>query len=168
MMNRNLWLVLVSVAVLLGVNAGCGSPQMESPDSLEVVFLPLAGAQNVALDVEPKVYFSGDVDASSEHTTSVVLESTALNLNSDTEKYECESTWLSVDGQPQVDESNSRAVVFSPSANFSEQTCYRLTCTTDVQGTALGPLEALPCNPEEQSSCRKNVGAEEIFWTAIP
>ena len=80
----------------------------------------------------------------------------------------CEDAWSSVGGQAGVDGSNPQLVVFTPDASLQEATCYRLTCTTAVRGTELGPLRAVPCNQEEKDSCRHDVGAEEIFRTNIP
>jgi hypothetical protein len=157
--------VLLSLAALLVAGAGCGSPEVASPDSLEVVFLPLSGARDVPLDADAKVYFNGNVDSSTVTGTSVFLESATLNWNATDNKGTCEGAWSAVAGQPAVD---GAMVTLTPDADLSETTCYRLTCTTTLRGTELGPLRALPCNPDETDSCRRDVGAEQIFWTIIP
>jgi hypothetical protein len=164
-MNRNLFPVFLGLAALLLAGAGCGSPEVPAPDSLEVVFLPLAGARDVALDATPKVYFNGDVDGASVTGTSVYLESATLNWNQAEGRGACEGAWSSVPGQPGVE---GPVVTLTPDADLSDTTCYRLTCTTSVQGSELGPLRALPCNPDEKDTCRRDVGSEQIFWTIIP
>jgi hypothetical protein len=163
-MYRNILSVLVGVAALF-LGAGCGSPEVPAPDSLEWVFLPLAGAREVPLDATPKVYFNGEVDGASVTADSVYLESATLNWNQAEGTGTCEGAWSSVAGQASAEGS---VVTFSPDEVLLESTCYRFTCTTSIQGSELGPLRALPCNPEEKDSCRRDVGAEQVFWTLIP
>ena len=151
--------------LLIMAVAGCGSPEVSSPDSLEVVFLPLAGARDVSLDSSAKVYFNGDVDGSSVTAASVFLESATLNWNATENKGTCEGAWTSITGSVAAD---GAMVTLTPDADLVDTTCYRLTCTTALRGTELGPLRALPCNPEEKDTCRRDVGAEQIFWTIIP
>lgn len=157
--------VLLSVAALFLAGAGCGSPEVASPASLEVVFLPLAGARDVPVDTDAKVYFNGDVDGASVTSASVFLESATLNWNAGENKGTCEGAWSSVTGQVAAD---GAIVTLTPDDDLSEETCYRLTCTTILRGTELGPLRALPCNPDEKDTCRRDVGAEQVFWTVIP
>ena len=157
--------VLLSLAVLVAAGAGCGSPEVPAPDSLEVVFLPLSGARDVSLDTDVKVYFNGTVDGSSVTNASVFLESATLNWNAEENKGTCEGAWSSVAGEAAAD---GVLVTLAPDADLAETTCYRLICTTAVKGTELGPLRALPCNPEEKDTCRHDVGAEQVFWTVIP
>jgi hypothetical protein len=164
-MDRNILPILLSVAVLFLAGAGCGSPEISAPNSLDWVFRPLAGAQNVALGVTPKVYFNGEVDSVSVTADSVYLESATLNLNQAGGGEACADTWSFVAGQASVEGS---VVTFIPDADLSHTTCYRLTCTTAVAGSELGPLQANHCNPEEKDSCRPDVGVEQIFWTIIP
>lgn len=159
-MNRILLLVVMCVTM-----AACGSPEVPAPDSLQVVFLPLAGARDVTLDVTPKVYFNGDVDSASVTAATVYLESATLNWNQAEGQGTCEGAWSSVAGQASMEGS---VVTLTPDADLFDTTCYRLTCTTTVSGSELGPLRALPCNPDVKDSCRRNVGAEQIFWTIIP
>ena len=160
-MNRNLLPVLLSVAALFMAGAGCGSPEVPAPDSLEVVHRSLAGAVNVPLGATPKVYFNGDVDSASVTAASVYLESGNLAGGEGT----CESPWSAAAGQATVE---GAMVTLTPDAVLQDTSCYRLTCTTALRGTDLGPLRALPCNPDEQDSCRRDVGAEQTFWTLIP
>jgi len=157
--------ILLSVAAMVLAGAGCGSPEVAAPDSLEVVFLPLAGARDVRVDTNVKVYFNGDVDGSSVTSASVFLESATLNWNAGENKGTCEGAWSNVTGQQTAE---GAIVTFTPGSDLSDTTCYRLTCTTAVRGTELGPLRALPCNPDEKDTCRRDVGAEQIFWTVIP
>jgi len=157
--------ILLSMGALLLAGAGCGSPEVAAPDSLEVVFLPLAGARDVPVDTDVKVYFNGDVDGSSVTSSSVFLESATLNWNASENKGTCEGAWSSVAGQGSVE---GAVVTLAPDADLSEASCYRLTCTTSVRGTELGPLRALSCNPEDKDACRRDVGAEQVFWTVIP
>ncbi len=163
-MYRNILPVVLGAAMLLMLGAGCGSPEVSATDSLEVVFLPLAGARDVVLDATPKVYFNGEVDGASVTDASVYLQLATLNWDPVEETGECDGTWSSVDGQAGAEDS---VVTFTPDADLEDTTCYRLTCTTAVSGSELGPLRALPCNPDEKDSCRRDVGAEQIFWTVI-
>ena len=155
-MDRNILPVLLSVAALL---AGCGSPEVPAPDSLEWSFLSLDGAREVPLDATPKVYFNGEVDSASVTADSVYLESAPEGQGT------CEGAWSLVGGQASVE---GWMVMLTPDADLSDTTCHRFTCTTAVLGSELGPLRALPCNPDEKDSCRRDVGAEYIFWTIIP
>jgi hypothetical protein len=163
-MYRNILAVVLGTAVLFVLGAGCGSPEVSATDSLEVVFLPLAGARDVALDVTPKVYFNGEVDGTSVTDASVYLKSATLSWDPEEQTGDCEGAWSSVDGQASAEDS---VVTFTPDADLADTTCYRLTCTTAVSGSELGPLRALPCNPDEKDSCRRDVGAEQTFWTII-
>jgi hypothetical protein len=155
----------LSLTALMMAGAGCGSPEVAAPDSLEVVFLPLAGARDVPVDADAKVYFNGVVDGSTVSGTSVFLESATLNWNAAENQGTCEGAWSSVAGQVTAD---GVTVTLTPDADLADTTCYRLTCTTALRGTELGPLRALPCNPDEKDTCRRDVGAEQIFWTLIP
>jgi len=157
--------VLLSLAALVLAGAGCGSPEVAAPDSLEVVFLPLSGARDVPLGTDVKIYFNGVVDGSSVTSTSVFLESATLDWNAEENQGTCEGSWSSVAGQASSD---GVMVTLTPDADLADTTCYRLTCTTAVKGIELGPLRSLPCNPEDEDSCRRDVGAEQIFWTVIP
>jgi hypothetical protein len=105
------------------------------------------------------------VDGSTVSGTSVFLESATLNWNAAENQGTCEGAWSSVAGQVTAD---GVTVTLTPDADLADTTCYRLTCTTALRGTELGPLRALPCNPDEKDTCRRDVGAEQIFWTLIP
>lgn len=157
--------VILSLAALAVAGAGCGSPEVSAPDSLEVVFLPLSGARDVPVDTNVKVYFNGVVEGSSVTSASVFLESATLNWDAGENKGTCEGAWSSVAGQATVD---SVTVTLTPDADLTDTTCYRMICTTAVKGTELGPLRSLPCNPDEKDTCRRDVGAEQVFWTVIP
>lgn len=163
-MYRNIAPVVLSAAALFLPAAGCGSPEVPAPDSLEVVFLPLAGARDVALDVTPKVYFNAEVAGGSVTADSVYLESATLNWDQTEGQGTCEGAWSPVAGQAGAE---GTVVTFIPEADLVHTTCYRLTCTTMLRGTELGPLRAVPCNPKEEDLCRHNVGAEENFKTLI-
>lgn len=164
-MKRNLLPVLLSMAALFLAGAGCGSPEVPAPDSLEFVHQSLAGATFQPLDATPRVYFNGDVDSASVTAASVYLESAVLNWNQAETKGTCERPWSAAAGQAAVE---GAMVTYTPGADLQDTSCYRLTCTTALRGTELGPLRALPCNPDEMDSCRRDVGAEQIFWTLIP
>lgn len=137
----------------------CGSPQVVSPDSLEAVYLPLAGASGVPLDAQPGLYFSDDVDADSVTGESVYLESGVLEYDNEKAKWVCSGPWESAGGQPEVNPGNTQMVIFTPEALLAAETCYRLVCTTAVRGMLLGPLRSarIPDMP--------GVAAVQVFST---
>ena len=116
--------------------------------------------------VEQRVFsLNGEVDSASVTSASVFLESATLNWNAEENKGTCEGAWSSVAGQASVDDVT---VTFTPDADLADTTCYRMTCTTAVRGTELGPLRAQPCNPDEKDTCRRDVGVEQVFSTIVP
>jgi hypothetical protein len=163
-MYRNIKAVVLGAAALLLTVTGCGSPEVPAPDSLGYVHRTHDGARDVPLDATPKVYFNGDVDSASVTAASVYLESATLNWNVEEEQGACEGDWLPVAGQASVD---GAMVTLMPDADLADTTCYRMTCTTALRGTELGPMQAQPCNPDEMDACRRDVGVEQTFWTII-
>jgi hypothetical protein len=154
----------ILLSMILAV-AGCGSPEVSAPDSLDWVKKSHDGARDLPLNVAPSVHFNGDVDGASVTSASVYLESATLNWNAAENKGTCEGAWSPVTGQTATE---GEMVSFTPDADLVESTCYRMTCTTAVQGTELGPLRAQPCNPDDMESCRRDVGVEQTFWTKFP
>lgn len=148
-------IALALVACLALLPVACGNPKVQLPDPLEVVYLPLDGAIGVELDAAVQVYFSGDVDADSVTDDSVVLEEA-------TEGDDLENcgSWEKVNFVPAVVADNPRVVRLGGDADqLSTGTCYRITCTTDVQGLELGPLADLGL------ANRKGVAVEATFRT---
>jgi hypothetical protein len=158
--TRNLTLAALALLALAGVFGACGDPVVEAPDALEVVYLPLDGAVDVDPAVQPMVYFSGAVDASSVGETSVLLASATPGTEG------ClEVTWTELGSGAEVDSMDPALVLITPATADQDtyllpQTCYRLTLTTAVKGAKLGPLADLGI-PE-----RPGIGAEAVFQTA--
>jgi hypothetical protein len=137
---------LQSLLILLvaGLMGACGNPEVFAPTKpLEVVHMPLAGIIDADWEKAlPIIYFSDAVDPTSVNTGSVMLVSSGFDSTA------CGTDWQTVTIDPQVAEEESHVVmVFPGSASNPEQlhpdTCYQLTCTTEVKGVSLGPLEDL-------------------------
>ncbi|HOX43111.1 MAG TPA: Ig-like domain-containing protein [Myxococcota bacterium] len=158
--TRKLLLGSLALLALAGLLGACGDPVVEAPDALEVVYLPLDGAVDVDPAVQPMVYFSGAVDGASISETSVLLASATPGAEG------ClEVTWTELGSGAAVDAMDPALVLINPATASQDafllpQTCYRLTLTTAVKGSKLGPLADLGI-PE-----RPGIGAEATFQTA--
>lgn len=147
-------LALALTGLALGPFA-CGDPEVKQPAPLEVVYLPLDGAIDVEFDVAIKVFFSGDVDATSVTTGSVVLEQATYDAGAES----C-GDWTASGLVPAVTDGDPRVVRLGSDADLlAASSCYRLTCTTDVQGVELGPLADLGIDG------RKGVAVDATFRT---
>lgn len=147
-------IALALVMSLALIPLACGNPEVQLPDRLEVVYLPLDGAIGVELDAAVQVYFSGDVDAASVTVDSVVLD------QAPTEDQDGCGAWGDSGFVPAVLADDPRVVRLGGDADqLSASTCYRITCTTDVQGEELGPL------PDLGLAGRKGVAVEAVFRT---
>ncbi len=148
-------IALALVASLALFPLACGNPEVQLPDPLEVVYLPLDGAIGVELDAAVQVFFSGDVDAASVTGDSVMLHQAPYDAGEDT----C-GAWEDSGFAAAVVADNPRVVrLGSDAEQLSTGTCYRITCTTDVQGVELGPLADLGLEG------RKGVAVEAVFRT---
>jgi Big-like domain-containing protein len=169
-MNKYGSKVLALLATMLFVTAGCGEPMTTAPNSLKVVFLPLDGAANVAVDTSPSIYFSADV-AESSISGAVFLQSATLTCTTveEVETCVCETSWSDVAGSPALSDENAKVVVFEPLSDLSTGTCYLLVATTAVRGATLGPLNdlGLPQKNKDELGLTANikVGAMQLFST---
>jgi len=151
---RRLALALLVAGLAVGP-LSCGDPKVKLPDPLEVVYLPLDGAIDVELDVAVKVFFSGEVDAESVTGSSVMLEQATYDAGAQS----C-GDWESTGLEPAVTADDPQVIRLGTDADqLSTSTCYRITCTTDVQGVELGPL------PDLGLDGRKGVAVDAVFRT---
>jgi hypothetical protein len=151
---RTFCLSLLLVSLALSPLA-CGDPEVKLPDPLEVVYLPLDGAIDVELDVAVQLYFSGEVDDTSVTGSSVMLE----QADYDDQEETC-GDWSDSGLVPAVLADDPRVIRLGTDADqLSATTCYRITCTTDVQGVELGPL------PDLGLTGRKGVAVDATFRT---
>jgi len=164
-------LLVVVLMLCSGCLSGCGDPAVSSPDALKVVFYPLAGAANVASDVEPAIYFSSDVDESSVGSESVLLLYTDLTCTLEEEQLVCEcgSEWNEEDdAEVEVDTENPQVVKVLPSDGLLQNRCYVMVCTTAVRGNEQGPLSDLGLPSDEKSALglsKVRIGAKQSFST---
>ncbi len=150
-MNR---CALAGVLVLLAaVFCSCGNPQITVPAALEVSYMPLDGAVDQEWDVEVLIYFSGEVDDGSVSTDTVMFESAAFDGT------DCGLEWSPTDLVPEVDSEQAMIVRIFGQQPLDADTCYRISCTTDVKGDKLGPLVDLGLEG------RPGIGAEAVFRT---
>lgn len=149
------WLLLA----LIGLALACGSPKVFEPERMQVVYMPLEGAIDVALDVPPIIVFSDEAVVESLKG-SVRLEVAEVKDGSCPPPDPLGSgakAWSGVDGAAgrPVDDSMKNAVVFTTVICTSgpchsclpgetcllPNKCYRLICTTGLKGKNLGNLK---------------------------
>ena len=147
-------LFLVLVLAWSAVFGACGDPIVKLPPALEVSYLPLDGAVDVALDMAVEIYFSAAVDPASVAAQSVILEEATLTAGV------CGSDWTAVAWEPAVDSDQSQRVRIGDDQNsLSADSCYRIVLTTGVKGVDYGPMMDLGLQG------REGVAAEAIFMT---
>lgn len=130
------WLVVLALGAAW--LAGCGNPQVNQPDPLEVVHMPLDGAVDVEPDVAVRIYFSDAVDAGSLQAGTVWLESAAWDGSV------CGESWTNTEWAAAVEQDQPNVIRIGTEAESLEpDTCYRVLCTTGLQGVNSGPLPAL-------------------------
>ena len=148
------------VIALIFVSVSCGEPQINPPQALHLIYLPLDGAIDVELDVEIQVYFSDAVDQTSIDQFSMKLES--ADVDDTVDPYQCDDGWSATTWQPARDDTKPQMVEFQPETPgglLNAGTCYQITCTTDVKGENTGPLQDMG------DSKHPDVGALGIFRT---
>ena len=150
-----LW--LGAMWALVGV-FGCGSPEMETPEALAVVYMPLNGAFGVDPSVTPEVYFSATLNESTITGDSVKLQSASATQIGNL--VECDTEWAAVEGNASAG-SGGRSVIFDPTALLAEESCYRLLITTALQGSNKELLRDL----ELPDATLTDVGAISSFST---
>jgi hypothetical protein len=130
------WLIVSALGALW--LAGCGNPEVNQPDALEIIHMPLDGAVDVEPDVAVRIYFSDAVDTGSLGADAVRLESAAWDGTA------CAESWTDVGWAAAVDPDQPNAIRIGTEAeSLQPGTCYRVLCTTSLQGVDSGPLPAL-------------------------
>lgn len=164
--------IYAAMAALALAASSCGEPALNDPQALQVVFLPLHFARDVAPGVVPRAYFSAAVDAGSLTDQSVFMRSSPWSCSDeqDASTCHCGEQWSVVEGQAAPAAGDPAVVEFIPTNNTAFQTCYLLVFTTAVRGTERGPLESLGLPAEILAGYgldgSLDVGALEDFWTA--
>jgi hypothetical protein len=152
MRKRLLFLALV-LALVAGLGA-CGDPIVKLPPVLEVIYLPLDGAVDVALNVPVEIYFSDEVVPASVTAQSVLLERDDVTAGA------CGSDWTAVGWEAGVDPNQAKRVRIGNDKNeLVAERCYRIVLTTDVKGVEFGHMMDLGMQG------REGVAAEAIFMT---
>ncbi len=130
------WLVVLALGGVCLV--GCGNPEVNQPDPLEVIHMPLDGAVDVEPDVAVRIHFSDAVDTGSVGADTVWLESAAWDGAA------CGDSWTNTEWVAAVEQDQPNVIRIGTDADSLESgTCYRVLCTTALQGLDSGPLPAL-------------------------
>jgi hypothetical protein len=137
--------------------AGCGTPTLPVAESISVVFNSLSNADQVELDIIPRVVFSDEVDSTTVTPSSFFLESAEIKMEQ--EEWACSANWSAVEGSAVIDSQNGNTIDFVPSGPLEVSTCYRLVCGTSLRGMTQGPLKDLHI-PD-----RPGIGFEAQFRT---
>ncbi len=153
------FLLILVLAIFACGPVGCGDALLPAANPLHVVFLPLDGAVGVGLDVLPAIYFSDEVDPESITNSTVILSISTAQWDEQDTRWNCAATWSGVEGQPAVDATEARKLVFTPTERLSPQSCYRLSCTTALRGLHSHSMRDLFL-PD-----RPGIGAEQSFVT---
>jgi hypothetical protein len=133
------------LAALVGWVVGCGAPEIVSPDTLQVIYMPLDGAVIPAQinEMTVSIYFSDNIDgATVVLNESVYLESGTYGPpEGQPPQRECLNDYQNNNSLVSKEVDEKVVNVILPA--LDEDKCYRLICTTKLAGTNQGHLRSI-------------------------